>query len=338
MSLITSLSSPAAGPPLLSPGFAVGACALFTTSYVGLLYLSPATRVGRADDADGKALERDHPKVIRARITISSISAALSLLTTGLVLWYKGVVPNQGTLLTSLNLARLLGLALPTPSFLTSNTLPLDPSLTKYIGWIGKQVASSLILTSSLFLGPLYVSWLSRELPFQSQFDFRRDVIDKVATLPGMRNFVVGPLTEELVFRSCILSNLFFAGVSQSKLIFASPLFFGIAHVHHAYNVGRTRTALKQGLLTALVQFAYTGVFGWLANFLFLRSGSILAPLTSHIFCNVMGLPNPWQASQSFPTKRSYIFGAHILGIALFAKALAPLTSPALLGGSLYWL
>lgn len=117
-----------------------------------------------------------------------------------------------------------------------------------------------------------------------------------------MRNFLVGPVTEELVFRSAILTPLIFAGVSRRTLLFASPAFFGIAHAHHAYNVylqgGRTRAAAKRGAVTAAVQFAYTMVFGWYANFLFLRSGSVLAPTTAHVWCNVMGLPNPMAAQQ----------------------------------------
>lgn len=128
--------------------------------------------------------------------------------------------------------------------------------------------------------------------------------MDKFTSLPGLRNYLVGPLTEELVFRSTILVPLFFAGLSRARLVFLTPAFFGIAHAHHAWNVfvqgGRTKQAAVRGALIATVQLAYTGVFGWYANFLFLRSGTVLAPMAAHVFCNVMGLPNPIEDARRF--------------------------------------
>jgi len=164
------------------------------------------------------------------------------------------------------------------------------------------------LLTGLLFTGPLYVAYLDRCLPFQRFFSLKEDVVEKFTSLPGIRNFLVGPVTEELVFRSTILSLLHASNLSRSSLIFASPAFFGIAHAHHAYNVylthGRTRAALKRGILIAALQTAYTGVFGWYANFLFLRSGTVWGPVAAHVWCNLMGLPNPGEASERHP-KRS---------------------------------
>lgn len=51
----------------------------------------------------------------------------------------------------------------------------------------------------------------------------------------------------------------------------------------------------------AAVQMAYTGVFGWYANWLFLRSGGVVAPMTAHVWCNVMGLPNPVADQERHP-------------------------------------
>lgn len=80
------------------------------------------------------------------------------------------------------------------------------------------------------------------------------------------------------------------------------------AHLHHAYESyikgGRTKESLKRSLLVSSLQFAYTCVFGWYANFLFLRSGSILPPLVAHVYCNIMGLPNPIEASKQYPKRK----------------------------------
>lgn len=80
------------------------------------------------------------------------------------------------------------------------------------------------------------------------------------------------------------------------------------AHLHHAYESyvkdGRTKEALKKSLLVSGIQFTYTCVFGWYANFLFLRTGSILSPFVAHVFCNIMGLPNPIEASRQYPNRK----------------------------------
>ena len=67
---------------------------------------------------------------------------------------------------------------------------------------------------------------------------------------------------------------------------------------------GRTEESLRKSLLVSSVQFAYTCVFGWYANFLFLRTGTVLSPLVAHIYCNTMGLPNPVEAAQQYPKRR----------------------------------
>lgn len=60
-------------------------------------------------------------------------------------------------------------------------------------------------------------------------------------------------------------------------MIFGTPLWFGVAHVHHAWETyksrGRTSSALRFAMLQSSVQFTYTTLFGWYANFLFLRTG-----------------------------------------------------------------
>jgi len=38
-------------------------------------------------------------------------------------------------------------------------------------------------------------------------------------------------------------------------------------------------------------QAFYTTIFGWLGNFLLLRTGTIGAPIVAHVFCNYMGFP-----------------------------------------------
>ena len=51
-------------------------------------------------------------------------------------------------------------------------------------------------------------------------------------------------------------------------------------------------------------QLAYTSLFGFHCAFLFLRTGSLLPPIFSHIFCNVMGFPQYGLHMRMFPRRR----------------------------------
>ena len=93
MSLIVKLPTPTLHAPVLSTGFAVGACTLFTLSYVGSLYLSPAGRLAGSKDAEGNRMHRDHPSVIRARMKTASLATAITVVATGWIVWVKEVVP-----------------------------------------------------------------------------------------------------------------------------------------------------------------------------------------------------------------------------------------------------
>ncbi|SDA04710.1 BZ3501_MvSof-1269-A2-R1_Chr3-1g05190 [Microbotryum saponariae] len=173
-------------------------------------------------------------------------------------------------------------------------------------------------LTASLFLGSLYVAFLDGSLlPGQRGFRWR-EVRDQFTSLQGIRNYIVGPWTEELVFRSAIISISALGGWSKKQLVFLTPLYFGIgqstavpresterlitrlmglrsgiAHVHHAYEVyighGRTKQALVNGVLGSAFQFAYTTLFGWYATFLFVRTGAFFSPFSFDEFHPVFG-------------------------------------------------
>lgn len=51
-------------------------------------------------------------------------------------------------------------------------------------------------------------------------------------------------------------------------------------------------------------QLGYTTLFGWFAAYLFVRTGSVLPPLVSHVFCNVMGIYLPSTAVARHPERK----------------------------------
>ncbi|XP_021670062.2 CAAX prenyl protease 2 isoform X2 [Hevea brasiliensis] len=106
------------------------------------------------------------------------------------------------------------------------------------------------------------------------------------------RNYVVAPLTEELVFRACMIPLLLCGGFKIYSVFFLCPILFSLAHLNHWMEiyVRHNYSMLKAAMVVGL-QLGYTVIFGSYASFLFIRTGHLLAPLVAHIFCNFMGLP-----------------------------------------------
>ncbi|KAM0787853.1 hypothetical protein ACM66B_003906 [Microbotryomycetes sp. NB124-2] len=232
--------------------------------------------------------------------------------------------------------------ATPSNISVTSVLVKMGLLVSRRTSWqqVSNLVTLPLGLTASLFAGSLYVSWLTETLPFQ-RFGKWAHVKAEFLSLQGLRNFVWGPLTEEVLFRSCIITLSALAGVSRPKLVFLTPLYFGLAHAHHAYEAyvqgDKTARALKLSLLQTGFQLAYTTVFGWYASFLFMRTGSVIPPVLSHTFCNVMGLPPLAWALREFPDRKVSLWCTYAAGIATFCFGLWRWTEPSLFGGSVFW-
>lgn len=175
-----------------------------------------------------------------------------------------------------------------------------------------------VLLTVILFLGPLVMDSLEGGL-----LSSRRPPTAALA----IRNLLAAPVTEELCFRSGLVSFLLLSGTSPTRCIWLSPLLFGVAHLHHAYDlVKHEGWPLVHALATAAFQLGYTAVFGWFAAFLLLRTGHLAAPVAVHAFCNFMGLPRFGSVLASRHAR--LVAAAYALGIFGFAQLLMPLTDP----------
>lgn len=107
------------------------------------------------------------------------------------------------------------------------------------------------------------------------------------------RNLIAGPITEELLFRSSSLPLYILSSASVRTLIFLTPLIFGLAHIHHIYE-SSFHVSLRTAILRSFVQLCYTSLFGGFVAFIYLRTGSLVAVILAHTFCNWMGLPRFW--------------------------------------------
>jgi prenyl protein peptidase len=214
-------------------------------------------------------LNRDAPSVIRARIQAVTLACLIASISTLALL----VHTTQHTPLQSVHL----------------------------LGWYPIHASSlfpPLLLAFTLFAGPL----------FERLVIERIDPSTTVATLLswiGYRNYIAGPITEEVLFRSVLVPLHLLANVSPKTTTLITPLYFGIAHIHHFYEFTLTHphTPFLPILLRSLFQFTYTTLFGWFAAFVYIRSGSLYTVIFIHTFCNWIGFPRLWgrvQRKESF--------------------------------------
>ncbi|GAA5942642.1 hypothetical protein JCM3775_003665 [Rhodotorula graminis] len=333
--------------PLLSPTSTLLCSSAFTTAYLGSIYLLPSTRVSLAQQpapADPQDVatsvsaaapdrrDRNHPSVIKARLVAVSLASAASCAALPAVLQHAAPATYPSYRAAIPAAVRLLGLSLPSSFSTSSSTRWAD---------LARLVACPLGLTASLFAGSLYILALEGDLPGQARVRSWASWTAKFGGWKGVRNYILAPLTEELSFRSCVVAASFLGGWSRRKLVFVTPLWFGLAHVHHAWETylagGRTRKALIQGVLQSTFQFVYTTLFGWFATFLFLRTGSVVPPFLAHVFCNAMGVPQLAWALKVWPEKRLSLWATYLGGIGTFIYGFWRWTDPVLFGGSVYW-
>ncbi|KAE8154793.1 hypothetical protein BDV25DRAFT_147000 [Aspergillus avenaceus] len=258
MTRLKSLYTKSYDEPVISTQTAVFFSICLTLLYVVPFYISSTTR-------PSLTLSRDAPSVIRARIKAVTLSCIVSTLAVSWLITTKNNVSFPGTF--------------------------------KLLGWwpIGfPEIIRSLLLTAILFAGPLYESGIA-EGEWRDWIKGRR-VYETLYGWIGWRNYVAGPITEEVMFRSVIIPLHILSKMSSGRIVFMAPLYFGIAHVHHFYEFRLTHpdTSILAALLRSIIQFGYTTIFGWYATFLYLRTGSLPAVILAHAFCNWCGLPRFW--------------------------------------------
>ena len=141
----------------------------------------------------------------------------------------------------------------------------------------------------------------------------------------ALRNKVIAPIFEEIAFRGCMIPPLFATGQFQpGTVVWIAPVFFGLAHAHHAILRLQQGEAIVQVVLVTIFQFLYTTLFGVYAGHAFLRCRSVIAVILSHSFCNSMGLPSLQflSSSSALYPYRVVLMVAHLMGIVAFVWGL----------------
>lgn len=149
-----------------------------------------------------------------------------------------------------------------------------------------KDIIWPLIITATIFLGPIVDEIIS--------FIFYRRIGRVWRTRPHvsmmLRNWVVGPVIEEIVFR-CINCTLLSNDFPTHYNIIISGLLFGMAHFHPQIMQHVFIDMERQLLIDSLIQLVYTSAFGMYVASIFLKTRSLWPAAIIHIFCNFMGAP-----------------------------------------------
>ncbi|ATY58594.1 prenyl ase Rce1 [Cordyceps militaris] len=233
---------------------ASGLMLAYSVIYVLPLYLSEATR-------PSPTRSRDDPAAIRARVRAVTLST---------------IACSVVTLIT------ICCLSQQHPALFLMGYWPI-----RLI-----ESAKALLLTAVLFAGPLYEN-LFIDGDWRHLGSGLRHLWQ---SWPTWRNIVAGPVTEECLFRSAVVPLLVLAKANTPSIIFLSPLVFGVAHMHHFYEFRLTNPGVPiyAAVARTIIQLTYTSVFGAYVTFLFLQTGSLLAVVLVHAFCNCLGLPRVW--------------------------------------------
>uniref|UniRef100_A0A672SVN5 CAAX prenyl protease 2 n=1 Tax=Sinocyclocheilus grahami TaxID=75366 RepID=A0A672SVN5_SINGR len=189
-----------------------------------------------------------------------------------------------------------------------------------------------------LFLGPL--TQLAIESPRGLFHDVKASLNSRswsrcVKDLRWLRNQVVAPLTEEFVFRACMIPMLVVSGnVGFSMNCFNDFTVCFLSHTAHFHHITEQlrfgQDTVFEILICAAFQFTFTYVFGVYSAFIFIRTGHLVGPVLCHLFCNQMGFPAIGSVLQH--PQRPVILLSYQLGVLLFLILLFPFTDPAFYG------
>lgn len=203
---------------------------------------------------------------------------------------------------------------------------------------IWQAVVFPLTLTSLMYAGTFILKLLllldsgqedggnGRSLSLDSIKNVVHEFIESVSSMASdisaWRNFFVAPLTEELVFRACMIPLLLCGGFNTYTVVFLCPISFSLAHLNHLLEYAQRSGSWLKALTIVGFQVGYTVIFGSYASFLFVRTGHLTAPLVAHIFCNYFGIP------VIISRRTGMVTVASVAGLLGFIWFLFPLTSP----------
>lgn len=126
---------------------------------------------------------------------------------------------------------------------LLANSKSANISLWEIMGFRAKGVWTALfvplLLTATLFLGPISAIFINGMWKLYLDPFYWAECFKNILWI---RNHIVAPLSEEFTFRACMMP-LLLQSYRPTTAVLLTPLFFGVAHLHH--NIERVRSGME---------------------------------------------------------------------------------------------
>ncbi|XP_041025014.1 CAAX prenyl protease 2 isoform X2 [Juglans microcarpa x Juglans regia] len=195
---------------VVSKGTAVAACTAMTLSYVAILY-APTLILRLPPPPSFNSF------MIR-RFVCAAISSIVSLLICALILPIRR---KEASVLLGVYGIQVdpIWQAVVFPVFLTS------------LMYAGSLVLKSLVLVESWRDNVNHGEGVSLECIKIIVQKLIASIVSVTSNVLAWRNFVVAPLTEELVFRACMIPLLLCGGFKPYTVIYLCPIFFSLGHL-----------------------------------------------------------------------------------------------------------
>ena len=217
-----------------------------------------------------------------------------------------------------------------------------------------KSIIAVLILNSCLFLGEIYLIFVSWYEEYQFEIKIRLNQRGFVSFLhfiwakfvfwmfshfekdidwQQFKAIIAAPILEELLYRSIIFGiyrDAFILEGNESTCLYILPIYFAIAHLNTFYNTKITNSQqLKNALLQIVFKLIYTQIFGIYSGWVYIRSmnnienqgkGIIISAIVLHAQCNWFGFPSLGKIFdyKIYLPKRIVIAIVYLIGIILF--------------------
>eukprot|EP00397_Hematodinium_sp_SG-2012_P064248 GEMP01090444.1.p1 GENE.GEMP01090444.1~~GEMP01090444.1.p1 ORF type:complete len:177 (+),score=16.32 GEMP01090444.1:311-841(+) len=144
-----------------------------------------------------------------------------------------------------------------------------------------------------------------------------------------LRTYLIAPAAEEVVFRGCIGRALLAQGCAFRTVVWFGPALFVVAHLRDIVSLAkmclmRQKVPLIR-IAESIIPLFFKQIFGMLSMFLLLRTGSVIAVIFAHSFCNYMGFPS-FSFAKFGDVKDRTVGACYVIGSFLFFCLLWPLT------------
>ncbi|KAL6451765.1 RCE1 CAAX prenyl protease 2 [Candida maltosa Xu316] len=125
------------------------------------------------------------------------------------------------------------------------------------------------------------------------------------------RDYILGPITEELIYRGLIMMILKNNNNNNNNdtLYRLSPFLFGIAHLHHGIQLYFQGHKLMEIFIVCGFQLLYTSIFG-MVSLMFYHGymNNLWACIVLHSVCNLFGIPSFHVESKKMWVRVVYYF------------------------------